>query len=40
MDRGADVIESATGALLDPCLALEIRLGLLRRQVDDRRQVP
>ena len=40
MDCGADVVESATGALLDPCLALEVRLGLLKRQVEGRRRRP
>lgn len=38
MDRGADVIESATGALLNPCLALEMRLGLLKLQSERRQQ--
>ena len=31
MDAGADGVESAAGALLDPCLAMSVRLALLER---------
>jgi len=33
MKSGADIVESATGALLNPFLALEVRLWLLRAKV-------
>lgn len=36
MDKGADAVESATGALLDPSLGLRISLGLLKARTGDR----
>lgn len=36
MDRGADVVESAAGALLDPSLGLRISMGLLEARVGGR----
>ncbi len=36
IDAGADAVESATGALLDPTLALRIKLGLLQEEMAGR----
>jgi len=37
-DRGADAVETATGALLDPCLGLRISLGLLKARAGEQRK--